>query len=147
MNAPAEPGPAAFPHVFRPVQIGSMALRNRIMVPPHGSGIGNLWGSEDDAARNIAYWQARARDGAAWVDAVRGRVQNPLIPGFEPSGYGAETRGNYRAPNYVERVQRFVTALHDAGATVTSQLTVIGGVPHASRGITVRHSCSSFASA
>jgi 2,4-dienoyl-CoA reductase-like NADH-dependent reductase (Old Yellow Enzyme family) len=108
-----------------------MTLRNRIMVPPHGSGIGNLWGSEDDAAKNIAYWQARARDGAAWVDAVRGRVQNPLIPGFEPSGYGAETRGNYRAPNYVERVRRFVTALHDEGATVTSQLTVIGGVPHA----------------
>lgn len=128
---PAASGEAAFPHVFSPIQVGTMALRNRIMLPPHASAIGNLWGSADDAARHTAYWEARARDGASWIDGVRGRVQNRLIPGFEPHGYGAETRGNYRLPNFVERVQQFVTTMHAAGATVTSQLTVIGGVPHA----------------
>ncbi|GAA3742300.1 FAD-dependent oxidoreductase [Spinactinospora alkalitolerans] len=108
-----------------------MRLRNRIMMPPHGSAIGDLWGAEDDAARAIAYWESRARDGASWIDGVRGRIRNPLIPGFEPHGYGAETEGNYRSPLFVERVRRFVSAMHAAGATVTSQLTVIGGVPHA----------------
>lgn len=124
-------GGVDFPHVFSPVTVGTMSLRNRVMVPPHGSAIGDLWGQEHEAERAIAYWRARARDGASWIDGVRGRVQNPLVPGFEPHGYGAGTLGNYRSPLFVERVRRFVDAMHREGATVTSQLTVIGGVPHA----------------
>ncbi|MBE1536979.1 oxidoreductase [Actinomadura algeriensis] len=120
-----------YPHVFRPITIGTMRLRNRVMVPPHGSAVGDLWGTEREAARHIAYWEARAKDGASWIDGVRGRVRNPVVPGFEPSGYGAGTLGNYREPNYVERVRELVTVLHRAGAAVTSQLTVIGGVPQA----------------
>lgn len=127
----AAPAGGAYPHVFAPIRIGSMRLRNRVMVPPHGSAIGNLWGTEQQAAQHIAYWVSRARDGAAWIDGVRGRVRNPVIPGFEPHGYGAETLGNYRQPNYVERVQQLVAEVHAAGAVVTAQLTVIGGVPQA----------------
>jgi 2,4-dienoyl-CoA reductase-like NADH-dependent reductase (Old Yellow Enzyme family)/thioredoxin reductase len=131
MNTTTSADTAAFQYVFRPTKLGAMSLRNRIMIPPHGSAIGDLWGSEDAAAQNIAYWKLRADDGAAWVDAVRGRMQNRLIPGFEPHGYGAETGGNFRAANYVERVKRFVATMHEAGAVATAQLTVIGGVPHA----------------
>ncbi|WP_216849260.1 FAD-dependent oxidoreductase [Pimelobacter simplex] len=118
-----------YPHVFSPITIGTMRLRNRVMVPPHGSGIGNLWGTEAEAEVHMAYWESRALDGASWIDGVRGRVRNPVIPGFETGGYGAETLGNYRQPNYVERVQELAHRLHRAGAVVTSQLTVIGGVP------------------
>ncbi len=121
----------SFPDVFRPIDIGGMRLRNRIMVPPHASAIGDLWGTEQQARRHIAYWVTRARDGAAWIDGVRGRLRNPVIPGFEPHGYGAETIGNYRLPNYVERVRELADALHAEGTAVTSQLTVIGGAPHA----------------
>ncbi len=120
-----------FTHLFTPIDLGPMRLRNRVMVPPHGSGIGNLWGSEEQAEQHIAYWESRAQDGAAWIDGVRGRVRNHIIPGFETGGYGAENLGNYRQPNYVERVSRLAGRLHDAGAVVTSQLTVIGGVPQA----------------
>lgn len=119
------------PHVFRPITIGRMRLRNRVMVPPHGSGIGNLWGTEEQAETHIAYWESRAQDGASWIDGVRGRVRNVTIPGFETGGYGAETLGNYRQPHYVERVGEMARRLHLAGAVVTSQLTVIGGVPQA----------------
>lgn len=129
-NAGADSGPL-FPHGFRPITFGTMKLRNRIMLPPRGSAIGDLWGSPQDAARNIAYWRARAADGAAWLDAVRGRVRNRIVPGFEPHGYGAETTGNYRLPLFVERVAEFAAAMHGEEALVTSQLTVIGGVPHA----------------
>ncbi|MDQ6523427.1 FAD-dependent oxidoreductase [Nocardioides sp. LHD-245] len=118
-----------YPHVFTPITIGTMRLRNRIMVPPHGSGIGNLWGTDAEAETHMAYWESRALDGASWIDGVRGRVRNPVIPGFDTGGYGAETIGNYRQPNYVERVQELAHRLHRAGVVVTSQLTVIGGVP------------------
>lgn len=120
-----------YPSLFAPIDLGPMRLRNRIMVPPHGSGIGNLWGTEEQAETHIAYWESRVQDGAAWIDGVRGRVRNNIIPGFETGGYGAETLGNYRQPNYVERVSRLAGRLHDAGGVVTSQLTVIGGVPQA----------------
>ncbi|MDR7303940.1 oxidoreductase [Haloactinomyces albus] len=120
----------AYPHVFEPIRIGAMSLRNRVMLPPHASAIGNLWGSQADANRNIAYWESRAKAGVAWIDGVAGRVRNRLVPGFEPHGYGAETTGFYRLPFFVERVQQMVAAIHAAGATVTSQLTVIGGNPH-----------------
>ena len=72
-------------------------------------------GSPQDAARNIAYWRARAADGAAGLDAVRGRVRNRIVPGFEPHGYGAETTGNYRSPLFVERVAEFAAAMHAEG--------------------------------
>lgn len=56
---------------------------------------------------------------------MRGRVQNPATPGFETGCYGAETEtlGNYRQPNYVERVRQLADTLHRAGAVITGQLT------------------------
>ena len=126
-------GATAFPHLFQPFQIGPMKLRNRVMTPPHSSAIGNLWGpDEKEAERTFAYWRSRVADGGpAWVGGVTGRVANKLIPGFEPHGYGAETKGYFRLPFYVERIGRFVDEMHSAGAVVTTQLTLLGGVPHA----------------
>jgi thioredoxin reductase len=46
MNTTASADAVAFPYVFRPMKLGAMSLRNRIMIPPHGSAIGDLWGSE-----------------------------------------------------------------------------------------------------
>jgi hypothetical protein len=60
-------------------------------------------GSPADAAQH----RVLARPGGGrrgWVDAVRGRVRNRIVPGFEPHGYGAETAGNYRSALFVERV-------------------------------------------
>ena len=120
-----------FPHLFSPIRIGTMALRNRVMMPPHGSAIGNLWGSDADAARNIAYWQARAAAGVAWIDGVSGHIDGRAIPGFEPTGVGGFLDGYYRLPFFVERVQQFADTMHAAGATATAQLTMQGGVPFA----------------
>lgn len=121
----------AFPHLFSPVTIGTMSLRNRVMMPPHGSAIGNLWGSDADAARNIAYWQARAQAGVAWIDGVSGHIDGKAIPGFEPTGVGGFLEGYYRLPFFVERVQQFGDTMRAAGATATAQLTMQGGVPFA----------------
>ena len=122
---------AGFPTLFSPVTVGTMELRNRVMMPPHGSAIGNLWGSDADAERNIAYWQARARAGVAWIDGVSGHVDGRAIPGFEATGVGGFLDGCYRLPFFVERVQQFADTVHAAGATASAQLTMQGGVPFA----------------
>jgi 2,4-dienoyl-CoA reductase-like NADH-dependent reductase (Old Yellow Enzyme family) len=120
-----------FPHLFSPLQVGGMHLRNRVMAPPHASAIGNLWGSPAEADRNIAYWRSRAEAGVAWIDGATGHVSNTYIPGFEPSGPSAETIGYFRLPYYVERARQLADSMHAADAVVTAQLTMIAGVPHA----------------
>jgi 2,4-dienoyl-CoA reductase-like NADH-dependent reductase (Old Yellow Enzyme family)/thioredoxin reductase len=120
-----------FPTLFTPIRIGTMQLRNRVMMPPHGSAIGNLWGSDADAERNIAYWQARAQSGVAWIDGVSGHIDGKAIPGFEATGVGGFLDGYYRLPFFVERVQHFSDTMHAAGATASAQMTMQGGVPFA----------------
>lgn len=59
MSAPGGP----FPHLFAPGRIGTMALRNRILMCPMGDLLANPDGTvSDDQA---AYFEARARGGAA----------------------------------------------------------------------------------
>ncbi|HEY7104304.1 MAG TPA: FAD-dependent oxidoreductase [Mycobacteriales bacterium] len=123
--------PQPFPHLFSPIRVGTMDLRNRVMMPPHGSAIGNLWGSDADAERNIAYWKARADAGVAWIDGVSGHIDGKAIPGFEATGVGGFLDGYYRLPFFVERVQHFADTMHAAGATASAQLTMQGGVPFA----------------
>ena len=120
-----------YPHLFAPITVGTMSLRNRVMMPPHGSAIGNLWGTDDDAARNIAYWAARAESGVAWIDGISGHIDGQAIPGFEATGVGGFLDGYYRLPFFVERVQQFGDTMRAAGATATAQMTMQGGVPFA----------------
>jgi len=120
-----------FKHLFEPITIGTMQLRNRVMLPPHGATIGNLWGTDEEAAQNVAYWASRAQDGAAWIDGITGFVDNTLmVPGFVPTGLGATTRGVFRMSHFKARAGRYADAIHEAGACATSQLVLQGGMPH-----------------
>ena len=53
----------AFPHLLAPGAIGSMTLRNRILMAPMGDSLANADGTVSDA--QLAYFEARARGGAA----------------------------------------------------------------------------------
>ncbi|MET7392878.1 FAD-dependent oxidoreductase [Dactylosporangium sp. NPDC005572] len=119
-----------FPHLFSPITVGTMRLRNRVMMPPHASAIGNIFGTDDEAARNIAYFEQRARAGVAWIGSLSTHLRNALIPGFEPTGVGAATTGFFRLPWFVERVQQFSDAMHTLGTAVTVQMVHQGGMPH-----------------
>jgi 2,4-dienoyl-CoA reductase-like NADH-dependent reductase (Old Yellow Enzyme family)/thioredoxin reductase len=127
----AAAGKRRYPNLFGPIRVGTMNLRNRVMLPPHASAIGNIYGSEDEARRNIAYFVDRcANDGPAWVGSLSTHIRNTIIPGFEPTGVGAATTGFFRLPYFVERVQAFCDALHPLGTSVTVQMIHQGGMPH-----------------
>ena len=121
---------AHYPHLFAPIQVGTMRLRSRVMLPPHASAIGNIYGTDDEARRNIAYFEQRADAGVAWVGSLSTHVRNTLIPGFEPTGVGAATTGFFRLPQFVERVQAFCAAMHARDTAVTVQMVHQGGMPH-----------------
>ncbi|MGG5823154.1 FAD-dependent oxidoreductase [Falsiroseomonas sp. HW251] len=56
--------PSNYPHVFRPLRIAGVDLRNRILVPAHTTNFG-----EDNlpSDRHLAYHRERARGGAALI--------------------------------------------------------------------------------
>jgi dimethylglycine catabolism A len=130
MSTAPTAGAGAFPTLLSPIQVGTMALRNRVMLPPHASAIGNLFGTDEEALRNIAYYESRVRGGATWIDSVSGHLANTFVPGFEPTGIGAATTGFFRLPFFVERVREFSDRVHAGGGFGTAQIVHQGGMPH-----------------
>ncbi len=120
-----------YPNLFSPVRIGSMELRNRVMVPPHTALMGPLWGTQEQADQHVAYIRTRAEAGVAWFDTVTGHIDNLYVPGFDPVGVGARTKGYIRLPHFRDRIGQLTEAIHGAGAKLTIQLVSQGGLPNA----------------
>ncbi|WP_204164601.1 FAD-dependent oxidoreductase [Nocardioides daejeonensis] len=117
-----------FPHLFRPLQIGSRTVKNRVMLPPHAHVVSTLWGTDLEAERHIGYWAERTS--AGWVDGVSAHVRNSLVPGFEPTGVGAQSDGHFRQPYFLDRVGRLAEVLHRDDTILTVQMILQGGMPH-----------------
>ena len=120
---------------FTAIQVGTMALDHRLVVPPHSGGNGRLLESDEQFERHCAYWVERVRGGVQWVGGGPTFVRNPLVPGFEPTGVGANGPGYFRHPKFVERMGEMQRRIHDAGGYGTVQFVLQGG--HADR--TVGH--------
>ncbi len=120
-----------YPNLFSPVRIGSMQLKNRVMVPPHTALMGPLWGTQEQADQHVAYIRARAEAGVAWFDTITGHIDNLYVPGFDPVGVGARTKGYIRLPHFRDRIGQLTEAIHGAGSKLTIQLVSQGGLPNA----------------
>lgn len=121
----------AFPTLLSPIRVGTMPLRNRVLMPPHTAPLGPLFGTEEQGQQNIDYVRARCEAGAAWAVTITGHIDNLLRPGFTPVGVGARTQGYYRMPHFHDRVQAYTEAVHGAGSFTTVQLVSQGGLPNA----------------
>ena len=115
--------------IFSPIQVGTMSLGHRLVVPPHSGGGGALLGTEEQFDRMCRYWLARIEGGMQWAGGGPVFVRNPLIPGFEPSGIGANADGFFRHPAFVDRMGRYMSRLHDAGGFGSVQMVLQGGMP------------------
>ena len=82
-----------FPNLLSPIQVGTMPLRNRVMMPPHTAPLGPLWCTEEQAAQNIEYIRRRCEHGASWIVNINGHIDNLVIPGFAGIEVGARTAG------------------------------------------------------
>lgn len=116
--------------LFEPVSLGPMRLQSRIIAPPHFSAIGNLWGSQKDAERTLAYWDRRMDETLGMI-VMTGRIAHHLPPGFEPTGMSADPIGFFRLPVWMERAVAFRKAAHARGVKLACQLTMIGNHPFA----------------
>ncbi|WBH16314.1 NADPH-dependent 2,4-dienoyl-CoA reductase [Sphingomonas radiodurans] len=114
------PGLSAYPHVFAPLRIGNVALKNRIIMGSMHTGLEDL---PDAAERLTAYF----------VERVRGGVGMIITGGFSPhetSGRGAKLTGSSELP-----LHRTVTdAVHaaDPDVKICMQILHSGPLAHTS---------------
>ncbi len=120
-----------YPLAFSPITVGTMELDSRLVVSSHSGGGGSLLESEARFEQHCEYWVSRVAGGLRWVGGGPTFVRNPLIPGFEPTGIGANGPGVFRHPDFVERLGRFMGRLHDAGGFGSVQFVQQGGMPSA----------------
>lgn len=105
-----------FPMMFRPIQIGSVTVPNRFVVPPMGNNFANTDGTLSD--RSLAYYAARAKGGFGLIT-------------IESTVVYQEAKGGPRKPclfsdDTIESFRKVADACHAYGAKMSIQLQHAG---------------------
>ena len=105
----------AFPHIFKPLRLGHLTLRNRIVFGSHTANMseGGLPGD-----RHRAYYEERARGGAAMIVVEPVPVHRTAVL----------TRGNFlhSSDAVIPHFRRVTDAVHAHGAVICHQLYHVG---------------------
>lgn len=111
-------------HLFRPLQVGTMTVPNRIAATTYSINAGRADGLPDPPF--IAHHVQRALGGAGWIGGETWLLPTPLPPGRPDeilAGMAAVRGAIYEHPDFVERVRIFTDAVHQYGAVCVMQLT------------------------
>ncbi len=103
----------AFDHLLAPGRIGTMELRNRILMCPMGDSIAETDGTVSD--RQLAYYGARARGGAALV--IVGSVGIAY-----PAGSYARRQTAASDDRHLPGLRRLADEIHGHGGKIAAQL-------------------------
>ncbi|MBK1789197.1 oxidoreductase [Prauserella cavernicola] len=104
----------AYPHVFRPTEIGGVPLRNRVFVSAHTTNFGEHFLPTE---RHVAYHAERARGGVGLIVTEPLRVHRTSLG--RAGGLGTSR-------DSLPMLERLVTAVRDAGSAIFTQLTHAG---------------------
>ena len=100
-----------YKRLFEPGRIGQMQLKNRIVMPPMGTGFAE---QGQISQRQLAYYEARARGGAGLI------IIEVTAPGLQCHvSPGQPTLGDDR---FIASFQRLADAVHKHGAKIAVQL-------------------------
>jgi 2,4-dienoyl-CoA reductase-like NADH-dependent reductase (Old Yellow Enzyme family)/thioredoxin reductase len=101
-----------FKHLFTPIKIGSMVVRNRIVLPPMHMGYGSMDGTVTEKYRD--YYGARAKGGAGLIITEACAVHPERKYGLCPLGLYDDAQ----LPSWKE----LVDTIHGHGAKLAAQL-------------------------
>ena len=100
-----------FPNMFSPVQIGTVTVPNRFVVPPMGNDLANTDGSLSE--RSLSYYQARAKGGFGLI-TIESTVEKD-----------SELGGNFRIASYLtgkgqisEAIRSMIVRAKQAGVNI-----------------------------
>lgn len=111
--------PNATKHLFAPISIGRMQLKNRVVMPPMGTRYPSASGAVTQ--RFIDYYVERARGGVGLIIVHFASVSLEGISSLYPLGIWDDS--------FVPGLRGLVQAVHAAGAKVAIQLAHAGDRP------------------
>ena len=111
--APEEVRHPQFPHLFSPLKVGNLTLRNRIVNTAHGTGFTKNHVFTD---QHVHYYAERARGGAAMIITESASVHPTSNIGMQDTLWGYD-----RA--IVPAYRKVAKAVHEHGARVIVQLS------------------------
>lgn len=101
-----------FPHLFSPITINGMTLKNRAVMPPMGTGYGNADSTVSD--RLLAYLARRAQGGTGLIITE--------VCAVVPRGKGFPNEIGVWSDEFIPGLARIPKTLHDYGAKAALQL-------------------------
>ncbi len=99
-------------HLLQPIKINSMELKNRIVMPPMGTGLGNRDGTVSEA--NIAYFKRRVQSGAG--------LYITEISSVHPNGSVSPSALRIYDDTCIPGLSKLVEICHSADAKIAVQL-------------------------
>ncbi len=101
-----------FPYTFSPLKVGTVELKNRLVMAPMGSAYANTAGEVTEQL--LAYYEARARGGVGLI----------VVEGAYPEEKGRVLIGQLAADRdeLISGLSRLATRVHGAGARVVLQI-------------------------
>ena len=113
-----------FPHVFSPLTIRGMTLKNRVVMMPMGSDFAGHDGELSD--EHIKYYELRARGGTGLI-----MVENVCVK--YPEGSNGTTQLRLDKDCYIPRLFTLTEACHRQGALMGIQINHAGASAMSSR--------------
>src|SRR5256886_3900872 len=107
---------SAYPHLFSPLQIGNVTVRNRIMQTAH---VKLFAYNAVDSDRNVDYQAARAKGGAGLLITGNRVVHPTSTTGFPRVAWAY-------LPGALDADRRLTQAVHEHGALIFAQLNHFG---------------------
>jgi 2,4-dienoyl-CoA reductase-like NADH-dependent reductase (Old Yellow Enzyme family) len=99
-------------HLLKPIKIKSMELKNRVVMPPMGTSLGNPDGTVSEA--NLAYIKRRAQSGVGLIITE--------ITAVQPSGQITPTQLAVWDDKFIPGLTKMAETIHAQGAKAALQL-------------------------
>ncbi len=113
-----------YPHIFEPLTVRRMTLRNRVVMTPMGTNYGEQTGEMSYV--HIHYYEQRARGGTGLLIVENVSVDDPL-------GSNGTTQLRMDKDNYIPRLYKLTEEAHKHGACIAVQLNHAGASAQSKR--------------
>lgn len=115
---------AKYNHIFEPLKIKNMNLKNRIVMTPMGTNFGEQTG--EMSFLHLNYYEQRAKGGTGLLIVENASVDSPL-------GSNGTTQIRVDHDNYIPRLFKLTETVHKYGACIAIQINHAGASAVSSR--------------
>ena len=113
-----------YKHIFEPLTVKHMTIRNRIVMMPMGTNFGEQNG--EMSYTHIHYYESRAKGGTGLIIVENASVDSP-------QGSNGTTQLRIDQDNYIPRLYKLCESVHQQGASIAIQINHAGASAISSR--------------